>query len=70
MPYLHDNFNAFIISTFIILSRFFLSQNAALRNPLTIAAADYAAGKTYILGVQVTKDGVPYSTDIRFTVEA
>jgi hypothetical protein len=42
----------------------------SLGNPLTIAAADYAAGKTYILGVQVTKDGVPYSTDIRFTVEA
>jgi hypothetical protein len=41
-----------------------------LGNPLTIAAADYAAGKTYILGVQVTKDGVPYSTDIRFTVVA
>jgi hypothetical protein len=39
-------------------------------NPLTIAAADYAVGKTYILGVQVTKDGVPYSTDIRFMVEA
>jgi hypothetical protein len=42
----------------------------SLGNPLAIAAADYAAGKTYILGVQVTKDGVPYSTDIRFTVEA
>jgi hypothetical protein len=41
----------------------------SLGNPLTIAAADYAAGETYILGVQVTKDGVPYSTDIRFTVE-
>jgi hypothetical protein len=43
---------------------------STLGNPLTIAAADYAAGKTYILGVQVTKDGVSYSTDIRFTVEA
>jgi hypothetical protein len=42
----------------------------SLGNPLTIAAADYAVGNTYILGVQVTKDGVPYSTDIRFTVEA
>jgi hypothetical protein len=42
---------------------------SALGNPLTIAAADYAAGNTYILGVQVTKDGAPYSTDIRFTVE-
>jgi hypothetical protein len=42
----------------------------SLGNPLTIAAADYAAGNTYILGVQVTKDGAPYSTDIRFTVEA
>jgi hypothetical protein len=42
----------------------------SLGNPLTIAAADYAVGKTYILGVQVTKDGVPYSTDIRFTVDA
>jgi hypothetical protein len=41
----------------------------SLGNPLTIAAADYAAGKTYILGVRVTKDGVPYSTDIRFMVE-
>jgi hypothetical protein len=41
----------------------------SLGNPLTIAAADYAVGKTYILGVRVTKDGVPYSTDLRFTVE-
>jgi hypothetical protein len=43
---------------------------STLGNPLTIAATDYAAGNTYILGVQVTKDGVPYSTDIRFTVVA
>jgi hypothetical protein len=41
----------------------------SLGNPLTIAAADYATGKTYILGALVTKDGVPYSTDFRFTVE-
>jgi hypothetical protein len=34
---------------------------------LTLDAADYAAG-TYILGVTVTNNGVPYSTDIRFTV--
>lgn len=36
------------------------------RNPV-IRAADYDYG-TYILGVTVTKDGIPYSTDIRFTV--
>jgi hypothetical protein len=42
---------------------------SSAENPLTIAAADYLAGKTYILGVEVTKNGVPYSTNIRFTVE-
>jgi uncharacterized repeat protein (TIGR02543 family) len=35
---------------------------------VAINAADYAASKTYILGVMATKDGVPYSKDIRFTV--
>jgi uncharacterized repeat protein (TIGR02543 family) len=35
-------------------------------NP-TIRAADYDNG-TYILGVTVTRNGIPYSTDIRFTV--
>jgi uncharacterized repeat protein (TIGR02543 family) len=34
---------------------------------ITIRAADYLNG-TYILGVQVIKNGIPYSTDIRFTV--
>jgi hypothetical protein len=38
-------------------------------NSVTIAATDYLAGKTYTLGVEVTKNGVPYSTNIRFTVE-
>jgi hypothetical protein len=41
----------------------------SLGNSLTIAAADYTAGRTYILEAQVIKDGVPYSTDIRFMVE-
>jgi uncharacterized repeat protein (TIGR02543 family) len=36
------------------------------RNPV-IRAVDYDTG-TYILGVTVTRDGIPYSTDIRFTV--
>jgi uncharacterized repeat protein (TIGR02543 family) len=36
------------------------------RNPI-IRAADYDIG-TYILGVTVTRDGIPYSTDLRFTV--
>jgi hypothetical protein len=35
---------------------------------ITINAADYPRGR-YILGVTVTKDGIPYSTDIRFTVD-
>jgi uncharacterized repeat protein (TIGR02543 family) len=35
---------------------------------ITINAADYPAGKTYLLGVVVTKDGIPYSSAIRFTV--
>jgi hypothetical protein len=34
---------------------------------ITIKAADYANGSWY-LGVTVSKDGVPYSTDIHFTV--
>jgi uncharacterized repeat protein (TIGR02543 family) len=34
---------------------------------ITINAADYTAG-SYILGVWVTKNGAPYSTDFRFTV--
>jgi uncharacterized repeat protein (TIGR02543 family) len=34
---------------------------------ITINAADYANGN-YYLGVTVTKDGKPYSTDIHFTV--
>jgi uncharacterized repeat protein (TIGR02543 family) len=34
---------------------------------ITINAADYAL-KTYILGVIVTKDEIPYSNEIRFTV--
>jgi hypothetical protein len=36
-------------------------------NSITINAADYPKAR-YILGVTVTKAGVPYSTDIRFTV--
>jgi uncharacterized repeat protein (TIGR02543 family) len=34
---------------------------------ITVYAADYNTG-TYTLGVSVTRDGAPYSTDIRFTV--
>ena len=34
---------------------------------ITVNAADYAGGN-YYLGVTVTRDGVPYSTDIYFTV--
>jgi uncharacterized repeat protein (TIGR02543 family) len=34
----------------------------------TIRAADYPNG-TYTLGVQVTKNGIPYSTDIRVVIE-
>jgi uncharacterized repeat protein (TIGR02543 family) len=34
---------------------------------ISINAADYVAGN-YILGVTVTKNGAPYSTDLRFTV--
>jgi hypothetical protein len=37
-------------------------------NSITINAADYPKGR-YILGVTVTKNGIPYSTDIRFTVD-
>jgi uncharacterized repeat protein (TIGR02543 family) len=34
---------------------------------ITINAVDYVAG-TYVLGIRVDKDGIPYSTDFRFTV--
>jgi uncharacterized repeat protein (TIGR02543 family) len=35
---------------------------------VVIKASDYTAQKAYILGVVVTKDGIPYSKDITFTV--
>jgi hypothetical protein len=43
-----------------------LAGNTA--SSIVISAADYPAAKTYILGVVVTKDDIPYSSEIRFTV--
>jgi uncharacterized repeat protein (TIGR02543 family) len=46
----------------------YIPGNSDAPQSVTFNAADYATG-TYILGVTVTKNGIPYSTDIRFTVE-
>jgi hypothetical protein len=44
-----------------------VSGSRGTARTITINAGDYARGD-YYLGVTVTKDGVPYSTDIHFTV--
>ena len=49
------------------LNGFPITGTQGTAQSITIKAADYSNG-TYILGVTVAKDAVPYSTDIRFTV--
>jgi uncharacterized repeat protein (TIGR02543 family) len=44
-----------------------VSGNRGTAQSITVKAADYPNG-SYYLGVTVTKGGVPYSTDIQFTV--
>jgi uncharacterized repeat protein (TIGR02543 family) len=45
-----------------------ISGSRGTAQSIVINAAEYNVG-TYILGVGVTKNGIPYSTDFRFTVE-
>ena len=44
-----------------------VSGDRGAAQSITVNAADYGRGSCY-LGVTVTRDGVPYSTDIHFTV--
>jgi uncharacterized repeat protein (TIGR02543 family) len=67
-----DYFTATVTSTYTgiqwHLDGFPINGSRGAAQSITIKAADYDPG-AYILGVTVTRDGIPYSTDLRFTVE-
>jgi uncharacterized repeat protein (TIGR02543 family) len=68
---LNDDFTVTVESAYSgvqwYLNGFPITGTQGTAQSITISAMDYDT-KTYVLGVTVAKDGISYSTDLRFTV--
>jgi uncharacterized repeat protein (TIGR02543 family) len=62
-----DSFTAEVASVYTDVQWHLFGDPVSAAQTLVIRAADYPVG-SYSLGVTVTKDNVPYSTEIHFTV--